>query len=301
LRIVSLVPSLTEAVALSAPSWLIGATGYCTHPAGLEVARVGGSKYPDLERILALKPDLVLMNEEENRLSDAEALKAAGVRIHVTFPRTVDEALVQLGALFELLELPSPEWLAEAREAWARYPAPSGLDGAGAGSKLLVRAVIPVWRRPWIVLGPGTFAGDMLARLGVGNVFGGNVSSPQESGSVTGDGRDAGVAAVSLGPGGDGAKSPSRGPGTEQSEGEGSTALSGAVEVDRYPRVTVEEIRAARPKLMVFPDEPYLFTADDGPECFPETPYALVPGRLLTWHGPSLAEAACVLPGKLSL
>jgi len=61
-RVVSLVPSLTEAVAVSAPGLLVGASAYCTHPAGLDVARVGGSKYPAVDAVLALRPDLVLAN-----------------------------------------------------------------------------------------------------------------------------------------------------------------------------------------------------------------------------------------------
>ena len=66
-RVVSLVPSLTEAVAISAPGMLAGATDYCVHPADLDVVRVGGSKYPSVEAVLAVGPDLVLANAEENR------------------------------------------------------------------------------------------------------------------------------------------------------------------------------------------------------------------------------------------
>jgi hypothetical protein len=120
LRVVSLVPSLTEAVALTMPETLAGATDYCTHPPALEVTRVGGSKYPDLAAILALKPDVVLMNEEENRLSDAEALEAAGVSVYATYPLTVDDALRELGELLAYLGAPSePDWLLAARAAWA--------------------------------------------------------------------------------------------------------------------------------------------------------------------------------------
>src|SRR5690349_15581006 len=98
MRVVSLVPSLTEAVAVSAPGVLVGATDWCTHPAGLAVPRVGGSKYPDLDRILALRPDLVLTNVEENRREDADALRAAGIELFVTYPRTVPQAVTELGA-----------------------------------------------------------------------------------------------------------------------------------------------------------------------------------------------------------
>lgn len=126
MRVVSLVPSLTEAVALTRPEVLVGATDWCTHPAGLDVARVGGSKYPDLDRVRALRPDLVLLNEEENRLADAEALRAAGVPVRVTFPRTVPEALTQLGELVGALGVAGePDWLRAARRAWAAPPAPA--------------------------------------------------------------------------------------------------------------------------------------------------------------------------------
>jgi ABC-type Fe3+-hydroxamate transport system substrate-binding protein len=69
---------------------------------------------------------------------------------------------------------------------------------------------------------------------------------------------------------------------------------------DRYPTVTVDDIENRRPDVVVLPDEPYLFTADDGPEAF-VTPTRLVSGRLLTWYGPSLVEAHAALPGQLGL
>ncbi|MER6596454.1 helical backbone metal receptor, partial [Micromonospora purpureochromogenes] len=112
MRVVSLVPSLTEAVAVTAPEVLVGATDWCTHPAGLDVARVGGSKYPDLDRVVALRPDLVLLNVEENRRADAEALVAAGVPVRVTYPRTVPQALTELADLLAALGVTAePDWL----------------------------------------------------------------------------------------------------------------------------------------------------------------------------------------------
>ncbi|QLQ36144.1 helical backbone metal receptor [Micromonospora robiginosa] len=235
MRVVSLVPSLTEAVAATRPEVLVGATDWCTHPAGLDVARVGGTKYPDLDRVLALSPDLVLLNEEENRLADAEALRAAGVAVRVTFPRTVPEALDQLGALVAAIGAPDePAWLRAARRAWAAPPVPERVR----------TAVVPVWRRPWVVLGRDTFAGDVLRRLGVVNAW--------------------------------------------------------ATDPERYPRPTLDRLRARAPELVVLPDEPYRFAADDGPEAFPGVPSALVSGRHLTWYGPSLAEAPALLAAQLA-
>jgi ABC-type Fe3+-hydroxamate transport system substrate-binding protein len=162
-RVVSLVPSLTEAVAATAPEVLVGSTDWCTHPPDLDVARVGGTKWPDVDRVLALRPDLVLANAEENRPEDVAALRAAGVRVEVTAFATVDDALDGLGRISAVLGAPDPPWLAAARDAWADPPRLPE-----------VRAVVPIWRRPWMVLGRDTFAGDVLARLGVRNVHAGS-------------------------------------------------------------------------------------------------------------------------------
>src|SRR5947209_9163250 len=92
-RVVSLVPSLTEAVAATDAVLLVGATDWCTHPADLDVPRVGGTKWPDVDRVAELAPDLVIANAEENRAEDVAALRAAGIRVWVTAPATVEQAL----------------------------------------------------------------------------------------------------------------------------------------------------------------------------------------------------------------
>lgn len=163
-RVVSLVPSLTEAAAFS--GLLVGATDYCVHPAGLDVARVGGSKYPSVSAVLDLEPDLVLANFEENRRSDVEALRSAGVAVWVTAPTTVPGALTSLGRMLAVLGVGSPPWYAEACRAWPAGPPPAPR----------ARAVVPIWRKPWMALGSETFAGDVLARLGVANVLAGSPS-----------------------------------------------------------------------------------------------------------------------------
>jgi ABC-type Fe3+-hydroxamate transport system substrate-binding protein len=235
-RVVSLVPSLTETVAVTAPGLVAGATDWCTHPAGLDVPRVRGTKNPDLAAVIALRPDVVLANEEENRPADLAALREAGLPVWVTVIRTLDEALVSLRRLLTVAcRLPAPRWLAAAEQAWQALPP----DAPGRR-----RAVIPIWRRPWMVLGRDTFAGDVLVRLGVVNLYAGNA--------------------------------------------------------ERYPKIPLDRLLAAGPDLVVLPDEPYRFTAGDGPECFPDVPAALVSGRHLTWYGPSLAEAPGVLAAQLA-
>jgi ABC-type Fe3+-hydroxamate transport system substrate-binding protein len=231
-RVVSIVPSLTEAVAATAPGLLVGATDWCTHPADLDVVRVRGTKNPDVARIGALAPDLVLANQEENRLPDLDALRAAGLPVYVTDIRTLDGAFASLTRMLAACRLDRPSWLDDAEEAWAAVPEPTRRR----------RAVVPIWRRPWMAIGRDTFTGAVLARLGVDN------------------------------------------------------ALADAPE--RYPRIDP----AALPPhdLVVLPDEPYAFTADDGPEAFPGVASVLVSGRLLTWYGPSLGPAARELPPLLA-
>jgi ABC-type Fe3+-hydroxamate transport system substrate-binding protein len=164
---VSLVPSLTETVAVTAPGLVAGATDWCTHPAGLDVPRVRGTKNPDVSAVIALRPDVVLANEEENRPADLAALREAGLPVWVTVIRTLDEALVSLRRLLTIAcQVPAPRWLEAAERLWAAFP--PDVPGRPGQQR---RAVIPIWRRPWMVLGRDTFAGDVLARLGVQNVY----------------------------------------------------------------------------------------------------------------------------------
>ncbi|HUR12859.1 MAG TPA: helical backbone metal receptor [Mycobacteriales bacterium] len=162
-RVVSLVPSLTESLAVTAPELLVGATDWCSHPPDLEVTRVRGTKSPALDAVLGLRPDLVLANAEENRLEDLDALRASGLAVWVTYPRTVPEALASLERMLAACGLPRPGWLAEATAAWEQpFTGPRRT------------ALVPIWRRPWMALGSGTFTGDVLTRLGVDNVLAGH-------------------------------------------------------------------------------------------------------------------------------
>ena len=158
-RVVSLVPSLTESIALTAPELLVGATDWCTHPADLDVARVRGTKNPDIARLLELAPDLVVANAEENREPDIETLRAAGVPVWVTAPATVPDAIASLERMLSVCGLGRPDWLGAAAEIW-RTP----YDGPRR------RAFVPIWRKPWMSLGRDTFAGDLLARVGIDHV-----------------------------------------------------------------------------------------------------------------------------------
>lgn len=163
-RVVSLVPSLTEALAVTVPGRLAGATDWCTHPAGLDVPRVRGTKNPNRAAITALSPDLVVANREENRRHDVERLRAAGIPVWVTEIETVDAALRSLRRLFtDVLSVPEPGWLQSAASQWSGSPALPPL-----------RTIVPVWRDPWMAVGARTFTGDVLTRLGLEHAFAGS-------------------------------------------------------------------------------------------------------------------------------
>ncbi len=228
-RVVSLVPSLTEAIASVDAGLLVGATDWCTHPADLDVARVRGTKNPDIRAILDLAPDLVVANQEENRELDVRRLREVGLPVWVTRIETVDGAFASMRRLFsEALGRDVPGWLAEAERLWAE-PAQS----------VRGRVAVAIWRDPWMVVGRDTFTGDLVSRVGWEHAY--------------------------------------------------------ADADDRYPHVALADLDRADLDLVLLPDEPYVFTAEDGPESFTKVRTALVSGRLLTWYGPSLLEARALL------
>jgi ABC-type Fe3+-hydroxamate transport system substrate-binding protein len=241
-RIVSLVPSVTETLfALGLGNRVVGVTDWCLHPAAelASIARVRGTKNPDLAAIERLSPDLVLANLEENREIDVRRLRSRGITVWVDFPCSVAEVAAQVGwlarlgapadrarALVESLER-------AAAEARTRRPARP------------LRCFVAVWKDPWMTLSAATYAHDLLDHLGFANVF--------------------------------------------------------ADATDRYPRVGLDEVAARDPEVVLLPDEPYRFTADEA-RALREGPLAataaaqagairVVDGTLAFWPGPRTVRA----------
>lgn len=227
-RVVSLVPSLTEALASVHPERVVGATQWCTHPQDLQAMRVRGTKNPDVGAIVRLSPDLVVANKEENRQLDVARLRRAHVPVWVTDIRTVPQAISSMQRLFDVaLQWPRPTWIAEAESRWCTDLPPATRTVA-----------IAIWRDPWMVIGSDTFTGDLVRRLGWDNRY--------------------------------------------------------ALSPDRYPMVDLAELDNPDLDVVLLPDEPYPFRAQDGPEAFAHVRTQLVSGRVLTWYGPSLLEAGKV-------
>jgi ABC-type Fe3+-hydroxamate transport system substrate-binding protein len=165
-RVVSLCPSITESVfRLGKGSTLVGRTKFCVQPVGEvdAIERVGGTKNPKLERIVALRPDLVFMNEEENRREDAEALRAYGVQVLSTFARDVAGAassLREMGAALDARD--RAEALAGAIERAAAELSTS--------TKARTRFVYLIWREPLMAAGAGTYVDALLTLASGDNV-----------------------------------------------------------------------------------------------------------------------------------
>ena len=150
-RVVSLLPSVTETLR----AWAmdpVACTRFCEQP---DLPHVGGTKDPDVDAIVALAPDLVVLDEEENRREDADALAAAGIELLVTAVRSVADVAPTLARLAA----------ATSREDLAPLP-PRPLSKAAVG-----KAFVPIWRRPWMTLNGDTYGSSLLASIGITNVF----------------------------------------------------------------------------------------------------------------------------------
>jgi len=167
-RIVSLVPSLTEALfSLGLGDRVVAVTEWCVHPAEAVAAlpKVGGTKNPDIAAILAQRPDLVIANREENRRRDVERIRAAGVPVWVTYPRTVREGAELLREVAELGASP---------EAFANVVVPvlaSVAEAESASHAPATPVFCPIWKDPWMAVGGNTYADDLLGLCGGANVF----------------------------------------------------------------------------------------------------------------------------------
>ncbi len=155
-RVVSLVPSATETLhALGVDP--VGCTRFCDFPG---IAVVGGTKNVDVDAVVALEPDLVVVNDEENRIEDGEELKSRGLALHSMSPRSVADVGPAVVELAEALGVePSAPWV-----DW---------DDWLVRTRRTVHATafVAIWRRPWMSLAAETYGSSLLEHVGIANVF----------------------------------------------------------------------------------------------------------------------------------
>jgi ABC-type Fe3+-hydroxamate transport system substrate-binding protein len=170
-RIISLVPSWTETLfAMGLGNEVVGVTKFCVEPADgvVSIAKIGGTKNPDLRAIAKLEPDLVIANAEENRREDVEKIREQGVAVFTTYPKTIAGAVESILKLGTLLARES-EANAMARDIVRNV---SGIEASvGVWSKLPFRVFCPIWKNPWMAFNADTYAHDVLRMLGFNNIF----------------------------------------------------------------------------------------------------------------------------------
>lgn len=183
-RIVSLVPSLTETLL----AWGVepaGVTRFC-EVEGYPL--VGGTKNPDIDAIVALTPDAVLMDREENRRADAEALQEAGLRVVAVHVRSVGDVEGALARVAEVVgRRPDGSQNGGSQNHGSQNGGPQNggpqnggprRDGAQQGGAPgpgpeRIPVWVPIWRRPWMTIGADTYGSSILAAAGFDNVYAG--------------------------------------------------------------------------------------------------------------------------------
>ncbi len=266
-RIVSLVPSETETVvALVGAHKLVGRTDYCVQPKGqLEhVVSVGGTKNPNCDQIITLRPDLVLCNQEENTPAIVETLRAAGLSVHVSFPKTVDEGRALISDLVQLLGIENDAVILQLDHALERVK-------KWRATVVPVRVFCPIWMDPLMTIHGETFISDALDLVGAHNIFS---DRPRRYPLAA----DLGLRPALSG---------------EKIKGRDT----------RYPRVTLEELIERRPQLILLPDEPHPFSEQDA-QVFRALPLAdlrveFCAGRALCWYSTAMGQGLLDLIAQL--
>ena len=231
-RVVSLVPSDTYTVAaLGCAGALVGRTDYCELPAEVKdkVPSVGGTKNASVEKILALEPDLVIANQEENTKKDLETVAQTGVKVLVCFPKRAADGLAHLARMARIFYV---ERDPDVRDMLKRgYAAIAEAERADLKP---LRTFCPIWMKPLMTIHGATFISDMLALAGAQNVFANRERKYPLAADL-------------------GAARP-----LPEAELAGRDV--------RYPRITMEEVAERQPELVLLPDEPHPFSEEDAEE-----------------------------------
>jgi ABC-type Fe3+-hydroxamate transport system substrate-binding protein len=199
----------------------VAVTRFCEQPG---ITSVGGTKNPDVGRIVELAPDVVVVDREENRIDDARALEAAGLQLCVLHVHDLDGVEPALDQLARAVGRPPSA---------PRLGLPASSESTAEDPQ--VRAWVPIWRRPWMTIGGDTYGSTLLRSVGMDSVF--------------------------------------------------------ASRTDRYPTVTIDEVAALLPEVVLAPNEPYAFAERHRAELEALAPVVFVDGKDLFWWGVRTAAA----------
>lgn len=167
-RIICLVPSLTELlVDLGLESLIVGVTKFCVHPNHLKKTKtiVGGTKNIKIDKIRALKPDLILCNKEENTKDIVEKCRKIAVT-HVSDIYTITDTLAlinQYGKLFSCEEKAAEIILKieQKKDSFLNF----------ISSKKKIKSIYFIWKNPWMIAANNTFINHLLQLNKFDNAF----------------------------------------------------------------------------------------------------------------------------------
>ena len=275
-RVVSLVPSITESLFdLGLGEKLVAITDYCIYPTDgvADLPRIGGTKNPNVQQIIELAPDLVFANGEENRKEDVETLEEAGITVWVTLPTRVSDVFTLLWNIMYLFDETS--MATRVRLIEQSYDWVSGIS-LGRNPEQPCRVFAPIWWDPLMTFNAETYAHDLLRVCGGTNVFAGRERQFPLKADL----------------------------GQVEPLAEDDPRVAGRDR--RYPRVTMDEVAAAQPDVILLPSEPFPFDERHIPEfasldvpAVREDRIFPIDGSLLTWHGTRVAYALNTLPALL--
>jgi ABC-type Fe3+-hydroxamate transport system substrate-binding protein len=231
-RLISLVPSITELLFdLGLENRMVGCTKFCIHPpqATQSLPSIGGTKKIDIDKIMDLRPDLIIGNKEENTKEDIEQL-ATLAPVWVSDVNTIDDALKMIsciGIMTDTMAL-SNKMVSDISESFDRIQ-PYSKN---------IRAAYLIWKKPWMVAASNTFIDDMMKWAGMENVF---------------------------------------------------------KQKNRYPEISLDELNAIHPEVVLLSSEPYPFSIthiDEISAFLPEAKIITVDGTFFSWYGSRLTHAA---------
>ncbi|WP_374030089.1 helical backbone metal receptor [Bdellovibrio bacteriovorus] len=172
MRVVSMVPSWTETL-LKAGVQVVGRTRFCIHPPKMitNIPIVGGTKDVSWDLVVDLKPDLVLLDEEENPSEMAEECPVPYLATHVSSLQTLQTELARLGEHFKnpaLMEMSVDclDILEAPRATWNNQKIPGFLEWVKAPTKEYDKVMYMIWKKPWMTVSHETYIGSVLDKLG---------------------------------------------------------------------------------------------------------------------------------------
>ncbi len=174
-RIVSIVPSQTELLFdLGLEKEVVGITKFCVHPNEWHKhkTRIGGTKKLHIDKIIALQPDLVIANKEENTQAEIEQL-AEQFPVWISDIKTIDDALRMIEEIGMLVGK-------EKNAVSIKNEIEKGFSGLIKETKAL-RVAYFIWRKPWMSAGADTFIHDMIKCIGWQNVYASHLRYPETS------------------------------------------------------------------------------------------------------------------------